>query len=315
MRSAALLLGALGAFAAPASAAVVNVTDCTAPPVVARGRTTAVDVGTDDLVLRCALVPLPGTGRITMRANRITVAGPAGTVNTPTDKLAIRLKADADITLDSTSLEASGNGGIRLIARTGVTVRTTIITTGDTTRTGKSILFQCLGTGCPMFVSRSNVVSNVIKVAIDGPVTTVNSTFLTRGGRALLTLRSRASDANLCCSTFQGTNEGNVFINAFSKVDLTGSQVLTGENIRVNSGLGGSGMSELLGATLSNDFGKEGQIDVSAASGASQIDIDGATLIDDDFPRRASDVSRLNGREQLPHEGFNNTVGTPQTDS
>jgi hypothetical protein len=315
MRSAALLLGALTALAGPASAAVINVTDCTAPPVVARGRTTTVDVGTNDVVLRCALIPLPGTARITMRANRITVAGPAGTINTPSDKLAIRLKADADITLDSTSVEASGNASIRFLARTGIDIRTTLVTTGDTTRTGRAIRFQCLGTGCPMFVSRSNVVSNLIKVVIDGPVTTVNSTFLTRGGRALLTLRSRASEADLCCSTFQGTNEGNVYINAFSKVDLTGSQVLTGENIRVNSGLGGSGPSELLGATLNNDFGKEGQIDVSAAGGSSQIDIDGATLIDDDFPRHTSDVSRLNGRELLPHEGFNNTVGTPLTDN
>ncbi|HYR95358.1 MAG TPA: hypothetical protein VEM57_01425 [Candidatus Binatus sp.] len=314
MRSAALLLGALTALAAPVSAAVVNVTDCTLPPVVARGRTTTVDVGSDDVVLQCALVPLPGTGRITVRANRITVAGPAGSINTPTDKLAIRLKADADITLEGTSIEASGNGSIRLLARTGVEVRTTVITTGDVTRTGRAILFQCVGTGCPLFVSRSNVVSNLIKVVISGPITTVNSTFLTRGARALLTLRSRNDAANLCCSTFQGTNEGNVFINAFGKVDLTGSQVLTGENIRVHSGLGGTGASELLGATLSNDFGKEGQIDVSAASGASQIDIDGATLIDDDFPRSVTDVSSLNGREQLPHQGFNNTVGTPQTD-
>src|SRR5262245_44095136 len=99
MRSAALVLGALGALLSPVSAAVVTVTDCAAPPVVAHGRTTSIDVGTDDVVLRCALVPLPGTGRLTMRANRITVAGPDGTLSTPTDKLAIRLKASADITL------------------------------------------------------------------------------------------------------------------------------------------------------------------------------------------------------------------------
>ena len=44
------------------------------------------------------------------------------------------------------------------------------------------------------------------------------------------------------------------------------------------------------------------------------VNIQSATLVDDDCPK-AVDVSEINGREQLPHEGFNDIVGTPAVDN
>ena len=78
-----------------------------------------------------------------------------------------------------------------------------------------------------------------------------------------------AGDAILCCDTFDGHNEGNVFINAFCQVNLTESEVTTGEYITVNSGLGGALCQTptntlLVDATLDNDFGKLGEIAVTA---------------------------------------------------
>ncbi|HJQ83021.1 MAG TPA: hypothetical protein VKA21_03025 [Candidatus Binatia bacterium] len=317
MRCDALLGGLLlAAIVAPAAhAAVVTVVDCTAPPVLAKGSSTSIDVHGDDLVIACPLVPLPGTGRIKLHARRITVAGPAGSVVTPAGKLAIKVRADADLTIENTSVETTGNGAIRLTARSGITINNSVVTTGGTDVFGRSILLQCNDAGCPLDVSRSSVVSNHIKVVIQGTITAVDSTVLSRGGRALVTVRSRAGDVKLCCDQVQSTNEGNVFIDAARDVDLSSTLIATGENIWVRAGLAGAGSAQLANSSLTNDFGKEGQIEVTAAGGAGQVDIGGASLVDDDYPRRSTDVSELNGREEVPHQGFNNTVGTPDTDT
>src|SRR5262245_6352796 len=67
---------ALGAATAPA--ATITLTDCTAPPVKLIGKKTVVTVPGDDLVVRCALLPLNGQMRLDVTARPIFVDGANG---------------------------------------------------------------------------------------------------------------------------------------------------------------------------------------------------------------------------------------------
>lgn len=321
MKPGILLTCALVACLAPvAGAADVIVTDCTVPPVVASSRTTGIDVRPNNLILACQLEPLPGTSRIRIRANRITVMGPAGGVSAPGKGKAIDLQANESIVVKAATLEASnGNGTMRLRSRTGFDIQNAVLTTGEGDRAGRQMILDCTGTLCPATILRSNFLGHVIKLKVKGTITGIDNTLVTRGPRDQIDVKSLAGDALLCCDTFDGHNEGNVAINAFCQVNLTQSEVTTGEYITVNSGLGGALCQTptntlLVDATLDNDFGKLGEIAVTARGGQSQIDISGATLVDDDV-RKPGDVSKLNGREEIPHTGFNNVVGVPATDS
>lgn len=321
MKLGVLLTGALVASVTSlAWAADVTVTDCTMPPVVASSGTTRIDVRPNDLILACQLEPLPGTTKVRILANRITVMGPAGGVTAPGKGKAIELQADDSIVIKAATLEASnGNGTMRLRSRTGFDIQNAVLTTGAGDKAGRQMVLECTGTLCPATILKSNFLGHVIKLKVKGTITGIDNTVVTRGPRDQIDVKSLAGDAILCCDTFDGHNEGNVFINAFCQVNLTESEVTTGEYITVNSGLGGALCQTptntlLVDATLDNDFGKLGEIAVTARGGQSQIDISGATLIDDDV-RKPGDVSKLNGREAVPHTGFNNVVGVPATDS
>lgn len=109
-----------------------------------------------------------------------------------------------------------------------------------------------------------------------------------------------------CCNTVKGGVESSVFMSAVGDVDVTGDHYLVGEDITITAG----GNVDLTHATLRNDFGKCGEIVVTAGS---QITIQGTTLVDDDC-RGQPDVSSLNGREETPHTGFNDVVGFPAVD-
>jgi hypothetical protein len=59
-------------------AATVNITDCAAAPVKLVGKKTVINASADDLVIRCALLPLNGQSRIEVTARSIFVDGDNG---------------------------------------------------------------------------------------------------------------------------------------------------------------------------------------------------------------------------------------------
>src|SRR5258706_7473546 len=129
-RVAAFVLGALVALTGrDASAAVVTITDCVNDPHLdIFSSTTRVDVGADDLVIKCALAPIGNTEHLTLLANRITVDGPSGMLAAPGKSPSIRMKARADIVLTNTTLESTnGRGGFNFQAVTGLTITNTLL--------------------------------------------------------------------------------------------------------------------------------------------------------------------------------------------
>src|SRR5262249_28849665 len=159
----------------------------------------------------------------------------------------------------------NGNGAIRLISRDGFDVENAVLTTGDATHGGRSIIMQCKGAACPLTLTKSNVIGRVVKVKVLGTIVAVGNTVVTRGPRDLIDVRSLAGDALLCCDQMDGHNEANFFASAFCQVNLTQTEVNVGENIKVTSGLGGAACSTptntlLTASTLNNDFGKLGDI-------------------------------------------------------
>jgi hypothetical protein len=314
----AFLLGAL-VLAVPTSgrAATVTVNDCTAAgPALAKGKTTVLDVRPDDLDLQCQLEPLPGTARIQVRANRITISGPQGGISSPFKGRSIDVRADADLVVTNASLDASnGNARMRLRSETGFSFDGAILNTGDGVRPGRELRIECRGADCPMTFCDSTLLAARVRILIQGEITGDFSTIRSFSPRDRILIRSFASNVIFCQVQVLGDVEGRIQVLAFGDVDLTQSELATGRYITVQAGLGGAGQVILTKATLRNDFGKPGDIVVEAAGGAGPVDITDAILIDDDKPVTVNDVSEINGREQVPHQGNNNTVGTPDLDT
>jgi hypothetical protein len=317
----AFLLSALfpliAAAPAPGWAATVTVTDCTASgPAIAKGKTTVLDVRPDDLVLQCALTPLPGTERILVRANKITIDGPAGGISSPFKGRSIDVRADADIVVRNAVLDAAnGNARMRLRSVTGFDIDASVLTAGDVTRPGRELRIECSGDLCPLEFSDSTFEAGRIRMLIQGEILGDLSTIRTASPRDRILIRSFQSNVIFCDVDVLGDVEGRIDVLAFGDIDLTASTLSIGRDINILAGLGGTGQVVMKNTTVRNDFGKPGDIIVEAAGGAGQVDIVGATIIDDDKPATVNDVSEINSREEAPHEGFNNTVGTPNLDT
>jgi len=314
------LFGAVGMLilAVPVSghAATVTVTDCTtAGPVEVQGRRTVLDVRPDDLVLQCALAPLGKSQRIQVRANNITIDGPLGRIDSSFKGRAVDIRADGHITLTMATIEATNsNGRVRLVSETGFTILGSIIKVGGL-KPGRELRLECNGAGCGMNLCQSTIEAQRIRVVVDGDIIADGAVVRTRSPRDRIHLESRNGDIIFCGGQIIGDVEGRMTIEACGEIDLSGVELAIGRNIIIDSGLCGAGDILLVGASVRNDFGKRGEIEITAAGGAGQVDITDATLIDDDRSANKNDVSEINGREQLPHEGHNNTVGTPSTDS
>ncbi len=109
-----------------------------------------------------------------------------------------------------------------------------------------------------------------------------------------------------CRNCGEGEGESNLIMRAAGDIDASGDKWLIANRIIMKAGLN----IDVSHAELRNDFGKCGEIVLIAVG---QVNIEGATLVDDNCPK-AADVSELNDREQLPHQGFNEIVGTPALD-
>jgi hypothetical protein len=304
--------------AAPVSgqAATVTVTDCTTAPVETRGRATVLDVRPDDLVLQCALAPLPGTQRILVRANDITVDGPAGGISSPFKGRSIDVRADGALTILNASLDgANSNARMRLRAATGITIDSSILSVRGADKPGRELRIECRGAGCVTNICASTLEAGRIRITGDGDIIGDFSTLRSESPRDRIWVTSVEGNVLFCGVQMLGDVEGSIRVRACGDIDLTQGVLAIGRNIDIEAGLCGTGQVILNAASLRNDFGKKGDIEITAAGGAGQVDITGATLIDDDKSVSTTDVSEINGREETPHEGFNNTVGTPNLDS
>jgi hypothetical protein len=336
---ATLLVGALLTVASRgAGAAVVTITDCVNDPnLVKQSKTTKVDVGTDDLVIQCALLPLPGTERFDLRANNITVQGSAGSIMATGKSPSIRLTAIDEIVLTNTTLTSdNGNGGFFIRSGNGITITNSVLDISVTAPPsfGKKLSIQCTNVGCPITLTNTQLRGNRIEVIAQGDLTGSGNTFTTGGPRPRIDKISRGGKIDLTGAAGGGggqagpkcnggggggggqfgTNEGRIRDIACTDIILDGQTIRTGRFITITAGTCGAGNISLVNAIVNNDFGKPGEIVITAAGGAGMIDIDGAQITDDDDKGQV-DVSEMNGREQVPHTGFNNVVGTPLLDN
>lgn len=297
-------------------AATVTVTDCTtAGPVQVQGRTTVLDVRPDDLVLQCALIPLGSTQRIRVRANNITIDGPAGGITSSFKGRAIDVRADGHLSLTTATIEANNsNARVRLQSETGFTILDSIVAVGGV-KPGRELRIECRGAACAMNLCQSTIEAQRVRITIDGDMTVDGALIRARSPRDRIEIESKNGNIQFCGGRVLGDVEGRIMIDACGDIDLTQAEVATGRNISIDAGLCGAGQVILTEASVRNDFGKRGEIEITAAGGAGQVDITNATLIDDDRSASQSDVSEINDREQTPHEGFNYTVGTPSLDS
>ena len=130
-------------------------------------------------------------------------------------------------------------------------------------------------------------------------------------------------------------NEGNLYMAAFGRIDLSGANILVAENICGAFGVpsnqvfgydvcgtscaGGSAASvpadiDLTDASVRNDFAKKGSIRFCADETRADVTIQGAVLIDDDTSA-VNDLSLLNGCDTLPRSSCPHVVGVADTDS
>jgi hypothetical protein len=323
-----------------AAAAVVTVTDCVNDPHLSTvSSSTHLDVGSDDLVLACALAPLPGTDHVAIDGHDITIQGPAGSV-TGDSTQANHITATGKFTATNTSIDnTDGNGGIDIESVGDLMVTDSNFTTGNVQSGGDLMLLSCSGTSpkCLVTISDSNLTGRHIRVEGVGDVTLSKTKVVTQSPTDLIRITSFMGNVNIgnggsgsgdCCgmgggggNTFVGGNESNFYVRAFGKIDAQGANVLVAELICLRSGVSNFGAEgacdacdknapssspasvpatiDVTDASLRNDFAKPGEIEICADETRSTITLTGATLIDDNTSQ-VNDVSELNGCEQVP---------------
>ena len=345
-RRALLVIAAALLSAAQASAATVTVTDCVNDPhiVVHNGtRTTYLDVGADDLVLRCSLVSLGQTDNVEVAGANVTIEGPAGGVSAIGSGTAVRIFAAGDFTAIDANLEASNiNASMDIIVAGNVSFSGSDVTVGGITSGGDLLLTACTNPAPPCTITAINSTfkSREIEVIAVGDVTFLGVTMTTNSPRDEIKIVSTAGNVRLGATTssqgagtpcspgnletrfnaFFGGPESNFIVNAFGFVDMTGARVTVSENIRITSGVGAGPASvpafiDLTNAILRNDIGKKGEIEILADETQAVITITGTTLIDDNEDGGIEDVAELNECETVPRGGCLNVTGAPTTDS
>jgi hypothetical protein len=344
--------------AAAASAAVITVTDCAGDPHVVANpgtRTTYLQVGSDDLVLHCTLVPLPGTDRLVVAGHDITIENPGSVL--AAGSAANAITATGTLTATDTTLASSGsNGQLKIVAVHDITLTRATLAVGDATHDGDALMVSCTGTApnCTISAITSTLECRHVEIEAQGDVVFSASKILTTSPTDLVTIRSDLGNVLLgtssgaptgtdCCtagkerdgnSVISGS-EGNLYILAFGRIDLSGIDVVVSEFICGRSGVDdvgalsagdacgacpGSGAAasvaadiDLSNATIRNDTGKRGEIVFCADETRAAIDLDHVVLIDDDVSS-TPDLAELNGCETKPRSGCPHVVGTADTD-
>ncbi|HZP43184.1 MAG TPA: hypothetical protein VFD84_16975 [Candidatus Binatia bacterium] len=331
----------LAAFLRTAPAAVVTVTDCVADPHLSTvSASTHLDVGSDDLVLACALAPLPGTDHVIVDGHDVTIQGPAGSI-TGNSTQANKITATGTFTAAGATIEqTNGNGGVLVSATGDVSITNSNVTTGNVQSGGDLMLIECTGGSpkCTVTIADSNLTGRHIRVEGVGNVTLSKTKVVTQSPTDLIRITSFMGDVNLgagpssgqgdCCgfgggggNTFVSGNEGNLFVRAFGKIDAAGANVLVAELICLRSGVssfGNEGACDACdpNAPSSQAAGVPATIDVTDASlrndfakpGEIELCADETrstitltgATLVDDNTSQLNDVSELNGCEQVP---------------
>lgn len=353
LRTAALALGLGILTLQTASAAVVTVTDCTAPPVEVLVGKTQISIGSDDLVLHCALVPLPGTDHILIEAHDVLIEAP-GSVSAP-GNAKTEIDATGTITLRQTNVESTNNNAsLNLYAAGNVLIQDSTVTNGNPTSGGDALRIACTQTSpkCTLTVTDSTLKSRKMYLRTVGDQVYVKAKIITNSPTDLVRMETTMGSILLggavqdgggdCCgfgggggTSIVSGNEGNLFMAAFGRIDLSGANILVAENICGVSGLtsaqvpdydvcgtpcaGGSASAvpadiDITDGSVRNDFAKKGNIRFCADETRADVVIEGAVLIDDDTSA-VNDLSTLNGCDTLPRSGCPNVAGTADTDS
>jgi hypothetical protein len=199
------------------------------------------------------------------------------------------------------------------------------LTVGPPASGGDLLLIECTVT-----VSGSELKSRHLTVNGVGDVTVSRSKLVTSSPIDFIRITSTMGDVDLGAggggNDFVSGNEGNLYVLAFGRIDLSGANVLVAENICGRAGVsdfnntdpcstacsGGVAAGvpadvDLSDASIRNDIGKNGHIRFCADETRTLLDIDGAVLIQED-------TSQVNAvpRTDPP---CTNVVGTPTTDS
>jgi hypothetical protein len=307
-----LLLGASGA-----QAAVVTISDCAADPHIVEGHggRVTIDVGADDLVLTCVLVPPGPSSTLSIRGHDVSIQADVKFPGRPVDGIVVSASGKLEI-LGATIEASNNNASIRLDSAGDLTFRRSGVQAGvDVYGLDQSI--QCTGQGCGITVLQSRFAARNFSMVAVGDVYFGQVKVVTTGPPDSIDIVSQTGSATIsgCGNVFRSGTGGKMRVQACGQIDLAFASIDVADviDIETTGTCGGLADIRLAGATVRNDFGKTGDIVVTAAGGAQTIDIGGATLIDDDRTSMP-DVAQLNGRSQLPHQGFNNVVGTPDLD-
>ncbi len=260
-----LLLALVAATAVPAPAVVV-LTDCAGDPHLVANPgtdTTHLDVGAEDLVVRCPLQPLPGTSRIVIRAHDVTVEGPAGSISASGKTKAVDIRATGTFTALDTVIESTnGNAEMDVIAVGDMLFRGTQVFVGTPDAGGDLLTIECTGPGCMIEAAAGTLfTSRLMKILAVGDILMQTTTIRTHGPRDFITIRSSAGNVCLICDVIVCSGpEGDLVIDAWGRVDLPFADIQVAQHIRIAAGVG-PGPAPVLadidatGATIRNDFG------------------------------------------------------------
>ena len=330
--------------AVPVRAAVVTITDCVGDPHVVADLTstsTRIALGSDDLVLACGLAPLPGTDRIVITAHDVTVQGPGGGITSPGDGVTIQVTADGTFTATDTSIEApANNGSLKITSAGSMRFDDATVDVGGST-SGDDLRIECTNSApdCTITAIGSTFESRLTYVTAVGDIAFGHVHLVTHSPRDYIRVTSSHGNVDFsglaaglaaCCAsgdpnggnTVVTGNEGNLAVTAFGAINMAGANVLVAEFVLLTSG-SAPGLApvpagiDLTGASIRNDFAKEGDIVVLADETQATITITGAVLVDDNRTSGVEDVSELNGCEVVPRTSppCVNVVGTPDLDS
>lgn len=186
----------LGLGAAAARAASVSITDCSASPVKLVGKKTVIDAPADDLVIRCALLPLNGQGRIEVTARSIFVDGDkGGSVAAAGKGTAIKLEAlgtgpdGRSIHIDGSNVTgANRNGDVEMTAAGAIEVR------GSGLQTGGFLRLECTGASCPITLNDVQTASNDLDIDAQGTVNIRSSRLATSSPIDRVDIQSASGD-------------------------------------------------------------------------------------------------------------------------
>lgn len=228
--------------ACSAQAAVITLTDCANDPhIAAAGQVTQVDVGTDDLVIACALASRLGTGALLVAAHDVTVQGSGGTLTSAT-RLCITVAATGKFVAVDTSLVASnGNGSMLITAHDGMRFDRTMVTVGPLTDRGDQLTLTCLDggrNGCGIVARSSSFKSRLVNISATGDVRFANVRVHTTSpcDRIFIVSTQGNVDLNGCGNSILSDVEGALTITAAGFVDLSFAKVLVAEDITITSG-------------------------------------------------------------------------------